>query len=1107
MTSFHLGYELAFDDLHEREGLVRLDAFFLTFLHEEAPALVPSLQEARKRPEALSTAQESALILLLAPYVEDFLSKLFQIQEAVHVLQKRHYDLAPLLACRRQFVQKRVAPFFVPEKIQGVSAKTFAAFLALEDLEFAQRVLSALETKDEAYLAQAASYAAWRCFAEEARPLKKRSPLFTLPQKTDFDALFPFEGETLLKTPSHLAQRRDGFDLTDLGVSFEDAMKEAASCLYCHQRGKDSCSKGMPSKKSTQAPQSPKAPPPFAHNPLGIPLTGCPLEQKISEMAQLRQEGFCLGSLATAMIDNPLLAATGERICNDCEKACIFQKQDPIKIPALETQTLKEVLALPWGAEIYSLLTRWNPLNFRYPLPKPDSGYHVLVAGMGPAGFTLSHYLLREGHHVVGIDGLKIEPLPEKAFHPIYDVYRDLFDSLEDRVIGGFGGVAEYGITARWNKNFLTLIRLILERHKAFKVFGGLRLGSQVTPEDAFDIGFDHLALCLGAGQPKLLSLHNIFAKGVRLASDFLMTLQLAGAFKRKSLANLQVRLPALVIGGGLTALDTATEILAYYPRQVERFLARYEKLCQKYGEAFVRQAWTQEDHAIAQDFLAHGHAIREERAQARLEKRPPDFQPLLVAWGGVRLLYRKHLTDSPGYRLNHEEVFKAFQEGVTFQEETLPLSVHLDAYGAFRGLQVQCGKRKEWLPGRSLFLALGTQPNAALPEMFPEVFSQEAPFGVGGLESLKGLEGLEGRVSFFGDMHPDFSGSVVKAMASAKYGYPGITASLLKRPPLKTSTQVFEKIQKDWVATVEAVRILGPQIVEVRVKAPAAARHFKPGHFFRLQNFEHFAPSSPHATMALESLALTGAQVDPTSGVISLIVLEMGGSSNLCRHLKVGEPVVLMGPTGAETVLPGEKVILVGGGLGNAVLFSIGQSLRAAGKKVLYFAAYKKAEALFKPDDIHAAADQVVWCLEEGSLPFTCREKDLFFQGTGVDALHHHQALLKGQDSLLVIGSQGMMQAVQTAVKGPLQKALESCHSFTASLNAPMHCMMKGICAQCLQRQKDPVTGEETVIFSCIAQDQPLDKIDFEMLKDRLSQNSLQEKMTALWVAQCQDD
>src|SRR4029077_3926758 len=92
-------------------------------------------------------------------------------------------------------------------------------------------------------------------------------------------------------------------------------------------------------------------------------------------------------------------------------KACIYHKQEPVDIPQVETRTLKDVLALPWGFEIYSLLTRWNPLNLGRPLPRPDTGRSVLVVGLGPAGFNLAHHLMNDGHTVVAVDGLKIEPL------------------------------------------------------------------------------------------------------------------------------------------------------------------------------------------------------------------------------------------------------------------------------------------------------------------------------------------------------------------------------------------------------------------------------------------------------------------------------------------------------------------------------------------------------------------------------------------------------------------------------------------------------------------------------------------------------------------------
>ena len=63
---------------------------------------------------------------------------------------------------------------------------------------------------------------------------------------------------------------------------------------------------------------------------------------------------------------------------------------------------------------------------------------------------------------------------------------------------------------------------------------------------------------------------------------------------------------------------------------------------------------------------------------------------------------------------------------------------------------------------------------------------------------------------------------------------------------------------------------------------------------------------------------------------------------------------------------------------------------------------------------------------------------------------------------------------------------------------------MMKEICAQCLQPQRDPVTGQVRYVFTCYDQDQPLDAVDFSGLGARLRQNSLQEKLTSQWIAGC---
>jgi len=63
------------------------------------------------------------------------------------------------------------------------------------------------------------------------------------------------------------------------------------------------------------------------------------------------------------------------------------------------------------------------------------------------------------------------------------------------------------------------------------------------------------------------------------------------------------------------------------------------------------------------------------------------------------------------------------------------------------------------------------------------------------------------------------------------------------------------------------------------------------------------------------------------------------------------------------------------------------------------------------------------------------------------------------------------------------------------------MQCMMKEVCAQCLQKHRDPVTGKETMVFSCFNQDQDLDRVDFVHLRARLRANSMQEKLSGVWL------
>ena len=1168
-----LGFDLQFSDLYDLEGLKKVDAAFLGWLAGAAPDLGARLAAGRDGATRPDAKQESQLLVDLAPCVDDFMGGLFGIRPEIAALSEQHQVLAPLFDVKRQFVQRRIARAHDPQAARAIDGETIATELqtvlgqpvtgiAAFELSFARQVTRWLA--DENTFAReidlALRYGAWALHTPAGQQRHHQGLLFKQPRKIDPLHLIDHvvdRSETSVTTftirPEHI-RRRDGFQLTDTGTDLAGALDQAHYCIWCHKQGKDSCSSGLKEKPAADGTVK------FKKTAFGVNLAGCPLEEKISEFHMAKTAGHVVGALAIITVDNPLVAATGHRICNDCMKSCIYQKQEPVNIPQAETRTLKDVLELPWGFEIYSLLTRWNPLNLRRWLPAPPSGYKVLVAGMGPAGFGLAHNLLNDGHTVLGIDGLKIEPLAERvsgvrmdgsrtAFEPVRH-YADLQEPLDERGMAGFGGVAEYGITVRWDKNFLKVVRLLLERRSQFALFGGVRFGGTVTLEDAWALGFDHVALAMGAGKPTTLDIPNGLARGVRTASDFLMALQLTGAAKKESIANMQVRLPIVVIGGGLTAIDTATESMAYYLVQVEKFLQRAEIL----GVDDLLAGMSEEERAIAHEFIGHARQVRAERAAAANRQYAPGLVELLRSWGGASIAYRKRLIDSPAYTLNHEEVELALQEGISFVECVDPRAVRVDDFGAAAGLAMRRQKRGDdgsWsdgeainLPARAIFIAAGTSPNTVLAredaahfrldgKYFSAVDESGAAVKPATATSKPALaqvlmsKSADGRfVSFFGDLHPSYFGNVVKALGSAKQGFPVVTRVLQQRAPSSNAPDsIFvERLNTDWRATVHAVVRLTPTIVEVVLKAPAAARAFQPGQFYRLQNFEALsrrvhagAPDTlagtlPATRLQMEGLALTGASTDKEQGLLSTIVLEMGGSADLCADLRPGEPVVLMGPTGAPThIEAGKTVLLVGGGLGNAVLFSIGAAFRAKGSRVLYFAGYKKMVDRYKVEEIEAASDTIVWCCDEGPGFAPSRPRDRSFVGNIVQAMLAYAQgelgevtiAMRDVDHILAIGSDRMMAAVAQARHVVLQPYLKSGHFAVGSINSPMQCMMKEICAQCLQPHKMP-DGSIRHVFSCFNQDQELDRVDWQGLNDRLKQNSVQEKLTARWIGRC---
>ena len=177
-----------------------------------------------------------------------------------------------------------------------------------------------------------------------------------------------------------------------------------------------------------------------------------------------------------------------------------------------------------------------------------------------------------------------------------------------------------------------------------------------------------------------------------------------------------------------------------------------------------------------------------------------------------MTVAYRRRLIDSPSYTLNHEEITKAFEEGIRFAEMLAPEEVEVDDLGAAKALVCH---RHAWdaekppgrhvatgevvtLPARTILVAAGTQPNTVLAredehnvqvdgryfQAVDEEGEPAQPERIAKPTEVRVLMSIrpDGRsMSFFGDLHPSFAGNVVKAMGGAKRGYPVVSRALAR--------------------------------------------------------------------------------------------------------------------------------------------------------------------------------------------------------------------------------------------------------------------------------------------------------------------------------------
>ncbi len=85
------------------------------------------------------------------------------------------------------------------------------------------------------------------------KELHKKGVLFKAPKKIDPMHLVHLEtelrhGVPMYKLADEQLRRREGFALTDIGTDLNGALDQANYCIWCHNQGKDSCSRGLTEK-------------------------------------------------------------------------------------------------------------------------------------------------------------------------------------------------------------------------------------------------------------------------------------------------------------------------------------------------------------------------------------------------------------------------------------------------------------------------------------------------------------------------------------------------------------------------------------------------------------------------------------------------------------------------------------------------------------------------------------------------------------------------------------------------------------------------------------------------------------------------------------------
>lgn len=151
----------------------------------------------------------------------------------------------------------------------------------------------------------------------------------------------------------------------------------------------------------------------------------------------------------------------------------------------------------------------------------------------------------------------------------------------------------------------------------------------------------------------------------------------------------------------------------------------------------------------------------------------------------------------------------------------------------------------------------------------------------------------------------------------------------------------------------------LADTITLLKVEAPLAVREAQAGQFV-IVRLDEFA----------ERIPLTICDADKARGIITLIIQQLGRSTQDLCALKEGDSITdVLGPLGNPTEI--EKfgtVVIIGGGVGAAELYTAAKALKEKGNKVVAVIGARNKGLIILEDEFRAIADEVLITTDDGS-------------------------------------------------------------------------------------------------------------------------------------------